>query len=289
MFMRIVILLIGTVLAILFIIQLNRGKESAYLFENLDSAKFPLASLYPAGYAWSQSGPLKFKGNIAQELKSQAVLLYEPQYAEYYASTVWCQTVSLVHFFLTITFLLAGLMYGSRGFILFVGIAISAFAGYFFMTQMKSNLTERTEKCEAQLPEVVSTMAILVNSGMVLKDAWALVAEKSEGEFSDLMKIAVENMKNGYSDAEAIFLFGKASNSGEIKKFVSALLQSMEKGGAELSIFLANQSSELWKIKRQHMLQEGEKAATKLLAPIVLIFIGVIIIVITAAFAGMLF
>ena len=286
---RFVLLLIGTVLAILFIIQLNRGKESAYLFENLDKNKYPLSGLYPAGYAWASRGLLQFKGDLATELKIQASMLYEPQYSEYYASTAWYQTISLVHFFLTLTFLLAGWMFDSATFILIVGLVISAIAGYFFLTQMKNNLSERTEKCELQLPEVVSTMAILVNSGMVLKDAWALVAEKSEGEFSDLMKIAVENMKNGYSDADAIFLFGKASNSGEIKKFVSALLQSMEKGGAELSLFLANQSSELWKLKRQNMLQAGEKAATKLLAPIVLIFVGVIIIVITAAFAGMLF
>lgn len=286
---RFVLLFVGTVLAILFIIQLNRGKESAYLFENLDSNKYPLSGLYPVGYAWASKGILRFKGDFATELKMQAAMLYEPQYCEYYASTTWYQTITLVHFFLTLTFLIAGWMYGSATFILIVGLAISAVAGFFFMTQMKNNLSERTEKCEAQLPEVVSTMAILVNSGMVLKDAWALVAEKSEGEFSDLMKIAVENMKNGYSDADAIFLFGKASNSGEIKKFVSALLQSMEKGGAELSLFLANQSSELWKLKRQNMLQAGEKAATKLLAPIVLIFVGVIIVVITAAFAGMLF
>lgn len=287
--MRFIFLIIGTVLAILFIIQLNRGKESAYLFENLEKNKYPLSGLYPAGYAWASKGLLRFKGDLATELKIQASLLYEPQYSEYYASITWYQSISLVHFFLTLTFLLAGLMYGSATFILFVGLVISAIAGYFFLTQMKNNLSERTQKCESQLPEIVSTMAILVNSGMVLKDAWTLVAEKSEGEFSDLMKVAVENMKNGYSDADAIFLFGKASNSGEIKKFVSALLQSMEKGGSELSLFLANQSSELWKLKRQNMLQAGEKAATKLLAPIVLIFVGVIIVVITAAFAGMLF
>ena len=286
---RFLILLIGTALGVLFIIQLNRGKESAYLFENLDSKKFPLTILYPAGYAWSKTNLLSFKGNFATDLKVQASMLYEPQYAEYYASVVWYQTISMVHFFLALTFLIAGWMYSSCAFILIGGLVVSAIAGYFFMTQMKSNLSERTAKCEAQLPEIVSTMAILVNSGMVLKDAWALVAEKSEGEFSELMQGAVENMKNGYSDADAIFLFGKASNSGEIKKFVSALLQSMEKGGSELSLFLANQSSELWKIKRQNMLQAGEKAATKLLAPIVLIFVGVIIIVITAAFAGMLF
>ena len=62
----------------------------------------------------------------------------------------------------------------------------------------------------------------------------------------------------------------------------------MEKGGSELSLFLANQSSELWKMKRQHMLQEGEKAATKLLAPIVLIFIGVMVIILSSALVGAL-
>ena len=132
-------------------------------------------------------------------------------------------------------------------------------------------------------------MAVLVNSGMVLREAWNMVAENGNGAFYELMLKAVENMRNGCSDADAIFLFGKASNSTEIKKFTSALLQSMEKGGAELSGFLANQSSELWNTKRQRMLQQGEKAAAKLLLPIVLIFVGIIIIVITAAFAGSLF
>jgi tight adherence protein C len=84
-------------------------------------------------------------------------------------------------------------------------------------------------------------------------------------------------------------MFGKNSNSTEIKKFTSALLQSMEKGGGELGSFLASQSSELWNAKRQRMLQAGEKAATKLLLPIVLVFVGIIIIVMTAAFAGSLF
>ena len=132
-------------------------------------------------------------------------------------------------------------------------------------------------------------MAILVNSGMVLREAWHMVGQNGSGAFYELMRKASDNMRNSHSDADAIFMFGKASNSPEIKKFTSALLQSMEKGGAELSSFLANQSSELWNTKRQRMLQGGEKAATKLLLPILLIFLGIIIIVMTAAFAGSLF
>ena len=116
-----------------------------------------------------------------------------------------------------------------------------------------------------------------------------MVAENGKGALYLLMKNTSEDMRNGSSDTDAILQLGMASNSVEIKKFSSALVQSMEKGGAELSEFLARQSSELWNTKRQRMLQNGEKAATKLLLPIVLIFIGIIIIVMTAAFAGVLF
>ena len=103
------------------------------------------------------------------------------------------------------------------------------------------------------------------------------------------MRKARYNMENGFSDADAIYLFGKESNSVEIKKFVSSLLQSMEKGGGEIATLMANQSKELWSTKRQKMLQEGEKAATKLLIPIVLMFLGIMIIIITAGFAGSMF
>ena len=287
--LRFILLLIGTALTVLFVIQDFRGAESAYLYENLDSGRFPLSGLYTIGYAWSTKGPLRLRGKIEVDLKSQAAILYSPVYSEYYATVVWAQVISFVHLILAFTFVLAGLMYSIYGFILIVGLIFAFISAGFFITQFKTIIDERTIKCNMELPEVVSTMAILVNSGMVLKDAWSLVSQNGEGEFYDLMRSASEDMKNGSSDAEAIFRFGKASNSSEIKKFVSALLQSMEKGGAELTRFLANQSTELWRMKRQHLLQEGEKAATKLLAPIVLIFIGVMVIVFTAAFAGGLF
>lgn len=287
--MRYIFLGIGSILAILFIIQLISGKKYESMVENLDGSTFPLNSLYSVGFAWSSGKLFKLKGKRAADLQTQASLLYDPQYAEYYANVSWAQTITLVHLFLAITFLMAGIMYDSAAFMLLVGIFMSILSATYCLQNMKNTLSKRTEECESQLPEVVSTMAVLVNSGMVLREAWHMVAESGRGAFYELMRKASENMKNGYSDVDAIFLFGKASNSTEIKKFTSALLQSMEKGGSELSGFLAHQSSELWSTKRQRMLQSGEKASAKLLLPIVLIFLGVIIIVMTAAFAGSLF
>ena len=289
MLMRIVVLLIGTALTVLFVIQEKRGAEAAELYENLDAGRFPMSGVYTVGYAWTMKGPFRLKGKLGSNLRAQAAVLYPQQFADYYSTAVWAQVISFVHLILAFTFVIAGLMYSMCGFWLFAGIVLAGVSAGFFLTQFKELIKERTTKCDYQLPEVVSTMAILVNSGMVLKEAWRLVAENGEGEFYELMRNASEDMKNGYSDADAIYRFGKASNSGEIKKFVSALLQSMDKGGSELTLFLSIQSSELWKIKRQHMLQEGEKAATKLLAPIVLIFVGVMVIVMTSAFAGGLF
>lgn len=280
---------IGIILLILFIIQFIKGKRYGKLFENLDEHIFPLKSIYTVGYAWSTLKLFRINDRLASSLRIQASLLYEPKYSEYYANVVWAQILSFVHFFLMLTFLLAGIMFDIAAFFVIVGLVAAAVCAVYFFRKMKSTLAKRTAECEAVLPEVVSTMAILVNSGMILKDAWNMIADGGKGAFYDLMRKASENIRNGYSDSDAIFLFAKTTNSQEIKKFTSALIQSMERGGGELSVFLAQQSSELWNKKRQRMLQGGEKAATKLLVPILIIFVGVIIIVITAAFAGLSF
>ncbi|MDE5965225.1 MAG: type II secretion system F family protein [Lachnospiraceae bacterium] len=287
--MRYILAILGTISTVTFIIFLKRGRQYEAAVKNLDENRYPLHDLYVAGFAWGKTKLLSFQNSMVSKLKIQAGLLYNLQYAEYYANLAWSQMITLVQLFGTITILMAAIMYQSVVFVLFAGGFLTLIVGVYSYTLMENDLASRTQQCEGELPEVVSTMAILVNSGMMLREAWSMVCSSREGAFYDLMRRAEENMKNGHSDSDAIFLFGKESNSVEIKKFASALLQSMEKGGGELGTFLAQQSSELWEVKRQRMLQAGEKAATKLLLPILIIFAGVIIIVITAAFAGALF
>lgn len=130
-------------------------------------------------------------------------------------------------------------------------------------------------------------MALLINSGMILREAWGKIAESKDGEIYTLMRNANADMNNGMSEIDAIHKFGVMSDTTEIKKFSSALVQSIEKNGRELSSTLVKQSSEMWNIKKQTMLQKGEAAAAKLLAPTAMIFVGVLVIIIAAAM-GML-
>ena len=287
--MRYTVLAIGTVLALLFVIQLFRGQKYTSMLEKVDSEKFQLCSLYVVGFAWSKTKLFAFPGKLASSLMNEASLLYEPRFAKFYGNLVWAQTLTMTHLAATVTCLLAGIYYSLFGVLLFAGIFMTVYIAVSCLQDMKNTLNTRTANCERELAEVVSNMAILVNSGMVLREAWYLISSRGEGDFYQLMRKATTNMRNGYSDADAIYLFGRDSNSLEIKKFTSALIQSLEKSGGELAGFLAKQSTELWNTKKQMMLQEGEKAAAKLLLPIMLIFVGVIIIIIAAAFSGSLF
>ena len=286
---RLIILGIATVLAVLFLIQMKRGVTYENIVSGLDEMEYPLCELYVVGFGWSTFKLLQFRGKLAAKLKQQASLLFEEQYADYYANVAWAQTITFIHLALTVTLLLTSIFFANYKFILLLGGFITLLAGVYGLTNMQNQVNSRKEECDAQLAEIVSTMAVLLHSGMVLREVWQLVGRSGDGVIYELMQKTTENMNNGLSEIDAIYQFGRMSGSAEVQKFTSAMLQSMEKGGNELAHFMENQSSELWNLKRQRVLQLGEKAATKLLLPIVLIFLGVMIIIMTAAFAGMLF
>ena len=120
-----------------------------------------------------------------------------------------------------------------------------------------------------------------------LYQRWRVIADSKEGVIYDLMRQSCVDMENGMAEVDAIHKFGRFTNSAEIRKFTSALAQSVERGGAELSDFLSRQSIEVWTLKKQLMLQKGEAAASKLLVPTAMLFVGIIIAVMTGAL-GML-
>ena len=147
--MRYIFLGIGSLLAFFFIIQLSKGKKYESIVENLDGNAFPLNQLYSVGFAWSSTKLFSLKGKIAADLRSNASLLYEPQYADYYANVVWAQTITLVHLFLAVTFLMAGMIYDSAALILIAGIFMSVVAAAYCLENMKNMLAKRTEECES--------------------------------------------------------------------------------------------------------------------------------------------
>ncbi len=274
-------LVLGTLLTLLFIALLLTGRGATDMLTPLSGDAYPLKSVYLAGFSLHKI--LRPRGKTAKTVREYCNLYYGRKYGEYYSMVAWAQAYSLGLLFFTVAVLLAGLLPDLAAFILLIGLVLSAYTCWYFLTYAKQKVKSRQEECSAELPSAISKMALLVNSGVILHEAWYLVAYGKEGAFYSLMREACESMDNGLSDSAAIYNFAVASDDAEVKKFASALVQSMERGGRELSFFLANQSSEMWNHHRQTMLQKGEKAAGALLAPIALMFAGVMLVIIVSA------
>ena len=94
-------------------------------------------------------------------------------------------------------------------------------------------------------------------------------------------------MNNGVSEIDAIYNFGTRCIIPEIKKFTSTIIQGMTKGNSELTSMLQEQSKEVWQLKKQLVRREGEKAASKLLIPICIMFVGILIMILIPIFTNL--
>lgn len=282
--MRFVFLILGTFFTVIFIILLQKGKKYDYMLEAVDGDAFPLKSIYAAGLALQDNDKLFRNASFMDKLKNNTKLFYSKQFEEFYARIIIAQIVSFALLILAAGFSVAGLAGGEFGiFFAVLGVVLCALSVYYFYNFTNDKIKKRQDECDTEFPDAISKLALIVNSGVILHDAWKIVAEGNTGVFYELMQKSCQEMENGMSDIDAIREFGIQTNSDEIKKFTTALVQSIERGGGDLPLFLMNQSSELWKLKRQMMLQKGEKAASALLIPVALMFAGIMFIVLASA------
>ncbi len=290
MVITLITLLLGTFLTIFFIVHLAKGKQFGFMVENLSSSEYFLKDLYVIGFSMNETKLFRLRGKLERDLKKDSKLVWDNIYYEYYANLAWAQFLTLSLLVLCVGTILSVLFGGSAALIVFV-IAVLFVAAIWnlSMSKMKEAVDKRREECVIEFPNMVSKLALLIKSGMVLREAWYLVANGKEGSLYELMKKACEYMDNGESDVSAIHKFGVLSDSIEIKKFTSSMVQGIEKGNSELADFLVNQASELWDHKRQLALQKGEIAAGKLIIPLGLMFGGIILIIVAATMQSMSF
>lgn len=284
MIISIILLILASIFTAIFIIFLFKGKKYEGLVEGLDSSKYFLKDIYIVGFALSNTKLLNLRGKMERELKKNSKLIWDNIYYEYYANLAWSQFLSLTLLTLALGLSICSLFGGEAALVMFAVVILMILAIWnLSMSKIKESVAERRDECVLEFPNMVSKLSLLINSGMVLREAWYLIANGKEGPLYELMRKACEYMDNGESDIVAIHKFGVLSDSVEIKKFTSALVQGIEKGNSELADFLLSQSSELWAHKRQLALQKGEIAAGKLIIPLGLMFGGIIMIVVSVA------
>lgn len=280
-----VIMAVGTVVTLLFVIILmSSGKYDMYL-ETLDRKEYPFYQIYGVGFKINDMLKLDFSGKKERKRRQQLALLKGEQLAEYYLRVNAAERTTLAVLCVVAGFILYGI--AQEPAILVVMIGFAALAYYYVSTLPEETLNKKTDAILNDFADVVSKLALLVNAGMIMKEAWEMVAYTGEGELYDEMRLVCENINNGMSEIDAYAEFGMRCTAAEIKKFTSTIIQGVVKGNKELVEMIKQQSREIWTSKQHRVRQQGEKAASKLLIPTCIMFVGVLIMIIVPIFANL--
>ena len=284
-----VALILATISTILFLIFLEKGKKYSEIYDSASKDDFPLQEFYGVGFMWQEKlHTLSYEGRFADMIRSDIVIYYGEKYCEYYCRMILAQVYTYVHLCICFFCLLACFVDDITCLVIVaIGFIMGYAIGDYYLKHVSAMLKERAEDCVIEFPNMVTKLSLMISSGMILREAWETAGQSTKGVLHNLILESCEEMKNGISESEAFHRFGVRSNSKEMKKFAAELIQGMERGNFELAAVLIQQSSELWELKRQKMLQKGEQAATKLVIPTTIMFGGLLLVIVSSAISGM--
>lgn len=276
---------IGLFLLILWMFFFAKGKKNANLFDALEEKDYPLKEVYSVGYAVMELTKYEYKSKHDRKLRKEISVLYGDKYADYYIRVIYSQKVTFCLTLLTLAAPLYGMANSIAAALIMVVFAFVAY--YYFGTVTENKIMKRSEEMLSDFSNVVSKLALLTNAGMIMREAWEEVAYTGETTLYKEMQTTVNEMNNGVSEIDALFNFGTRCIIPEIKKFTSTIVQGIVKGNSELTFMLQTQSKEVWAAKKQNVRRQGEKAASKLLIPILIMFVGILVMILIPIFTNL--
>lgn len=276
---------IGAVLFLIWMVFFFAGLKHSSLFDALEEKDYPFKEIYGLGYAVMLLIKYQYRSKHDRKLRKEISVLYGDKYADYYIRVIYSQKITMAFTLLVMAVPLYGLANSMAA--MLVMVMFAAVAYYYFGTVTEKKILRRSEEMLSDFSNVVSKLALLTNAGMIMREAWEEVAYTGESTLYKEMQKAVDEMNNGVSEVDALFNFGTRCIIPEIKKFTSTIVQGMIKGNSELIYMLQEQSKEVWAAKKQNVKRQGEKAASKLLIPILIMFVGILIMILIPIFTNL--
>lgn len=150
---------------------------------------------------------------------------------------------------------------------------------------LSSKVRTRRRLIQADFPGFLTKLALLINAGMTVTRAWEKVAVEgnSERPLYKELESSVKEIKSGCPEHRAYEYFARRCRLPEITRTISVLLQNLRKGNSELVSILRVLSSECWEVRKSTARKLGEEASTRMLLPLVLMFLAILLIVATPA------
>ena len=173
-------------------------------------------------------------------------------------------------------------------------IAIGAFAAAFIWLSRDDAAEKRLKKrrvmLEAELPNMIFRMMLLLNAGLIAESAFAKITEQSSDDRNPLYRafrdIKMSAEKKNTSFVNELHLFAKASDSADLLRFATLAAEHAD-SGAELAGKLEQERDRMWNYRIAGAKAKIKEAETKLCFPLVLLLLALIIITAAPSFMSM--
>ncbi|HOQ36149.1 MAG TPA: type II secretion system F family protein [Acetivibrio sp.] len=280
--MIIVFIVYSIILLALFFLSKNKYKD---YIEPLDKKEYRLKSLLPVGFFILDKIKYKYSSKYDRMLQSKLAELKEAKYSLYYLQVHMANKVTLLLVVLLII-VFAGITVDELdiGYIIF-GVLVLGAVVYLTDNELNEKVKKRRLSIQIDFPDFLNKLILLVNAGMTMSRAWEKIITESKKDtpLYNELRTVLADIRGGKSQITAFEDFAKRCRIPEITKFVSVVLQNLSKGSSEMIPILRLQATECWEMRKHAAKRLGEEASTKMLFPMLLMFVAIILIVATPA------
>ena len=283
---RLILPAVSTVMvAIWLFLAFRHADDFEDMIESIDSDQYRFPELFSIGFSIMKLFHFSSNSYKARKRMKEIAEVYGPQYAEYHYYILngakWTYGFTLFTLFSVF-----GAMAGSL-LAVFIGAVMAFLLMWYLDELLNDKLEEKRDLLLNDFPQILTKMALLVNSGMTVREAWKKSAEGSNRPLFREMKVTVEEMENGMTELQAYDNFANRCAIKEIRRFSATISQTLQKGNAEIATFLKELADEMWQEKRNRIKQKSEAADSKMIIPLGLIFIGILGMVMVPVLSGM--
>lgn len=279
------IVLFGIELALLVFLHIRSRDAYDEFLQTAGGKKYPLRGLMPISLYLTDRIKTSLWYSYERELLTKLSVLHGVKNSKYNLRMHLAKKISLI-IAATLGITLLGVLTEKPdiSYLIFSAVVLVLI---FYLTdrEIEEQIKKRNFMLQYDFPEFLNKLVLLINAGMTVPRAWEkIVCDRKDITplYEELNTTYIE-IQNGKSEIAAYEDFARRCRVKEITKFVTAVIQNQRKGNAELVSILKLQSNECWQARKSMAKRLGEEASTKLVFPLMIMFLGILIIVLTPA------
>ncbi|HUV84973.1 MAG TPA: type II secretion system F family protein [Methanosarcinales archaeon] len=278
------IFLIIEVIALLTLYILSRSKYKTIL-QRLEAKEYSLLAMLPMALLILELFKYRYISKYDKRIFKLLINLHGHKNADIHRRLYYSnKLVLMVGALVILTFLGVASGNADINYIVFTLFA-PVFVFYIYDKDLENKLKKRYESIRADFPDMVSKLVLLVNAGMTINRAWEKICAetKKKSPLYQELRTTYLQIQGGKPEGEAYEEFARRCRVREITKFVTLVIQNLKKGNDDMVPLLRLQAEECWELRKMRAKQLGEEASAKLLIPMMIMFIGILIIVVLPA------